>query len=49
LLVEQNTARALDFAEHCCVMTSGSLVFSGPSHEAKDNPRLFDVFVNSSN
>jgi branched-chain amino acid transport system ATP-binding protein len=48
LLVEQNTARALDFAEYCCVMTSGSLVFSGPSQEAKDNPRLFDVFVNAS-
>jgi branched-chain amino acid transport system ATP-binding protein len=48
LLVEQNTARALDFAEYCCVMTSGSLVFSGPSREARDNPRLFDVFINSS-
>jgi branched-chain amino acid transport system ATP-binding protein len=48
LLVEQNTARALDFAEHCCVMTSGSLAFSGPSREARDNPRLFDVFVNAS-
>jgi branched-chain amino acid transport system ATP-binding protein len=49
LLVEQNTARALAFAEYCCVMTSGSLVFSGPSAEARDNPRLFDVFVNASN
>jgi hypothetical protein len=29
-------------------MTSGSLVFSGPSREARDNPRLFDVFINSS-
>ena len=48
LLVEQNTARALDFAEHCCVMTSGSLVFSGSSAEAKDHPRLFNVFVNAS-
>ena len=31
LLVEQNTARALDFAETVCVMTSGSLAFSGSS------------------
>ncbi len=47
LLVEQNTARALAFTENVCVMTSGSLVFSGPSAEAKDNEQLFDVFVNA--
>ena len=47
LLVEQNTARALAFADNVCVMTSGSLVFSGPSAEAKDNEQLFDVFVNA--
>jgi branched-chain amino acid transport system ATP-binding protein len=48
LLVEQNTARALEFAEYCCVMTSGSLVFSGLPEDAKDNSRLFDVFVDAS-
>jgi branched-chain amino acid transport system ATP-binding protein len=47
LLVEQNTARALDFTDNVCVMTSGSLVFSGPSADAKNNEQLFDVFVNA--
>jgi branched-chain amino acid transport system ATP-binding protein len=47
LLVEQNTARALAFADSLCVMVSGSLVFYGPSSEAKDNEQLFDVFVNA--
>ena len=45
LLVEQNTSRALDFADHVCVMTSGSLAFSGTAAQAKANDRLFDVFV----
>jgi branched-chain amino acid transport system ATP-binding protein len=47
LLVEQNTSRALNFTDSVCVMTSGSLVFSGPSSDAQDNDQLFDVFVNS--
>jgi branched-chain amino acid transport system ATP-binding protein len=47
LLVEQNTARALDFAETVCVMTSGSLTFSGSAAEAKADERLFDTFVGS--
>ena len=45
LLVEQNTVRALDFADHVCVMTSGSLAFSGTAAQAKVDDRLFDVFV----
>jgi branched-chain amino acid transport system ATP-binding protein len=45
LLVEQNTARALDFADDVCVMTSGQLAFSGTAAQAKANDRLFDVFV----
>jgi branched-chain amino acid transport system ATP-binding protein len=47
LLVEQNTARALDFADRVCVMTSGSLAFSGSAAEAKSNDKLFDVFVSA--
>ncbi|MBX9830292.1 MAG: ABC transporter ATP-binding protein [Xanthobacteraceae bacterium] len=47
LLVEQNTARALDFADHVCVMTSGSLAFSGSAAQAKADDRLFDVFVSA--
>ena len=47
LLVEQNTARALKFAERVCVMTSGSVAFLGLSRDAADNDQLFDVFVNA--
>jgi len=47
LLVEQNTGLALDFTDNACVMTSGSLVFSGPSADARNNEQLFDVFVNA--
>ncbi|MBX9844687.1 MAG: ABC transporter ATP-binding protein [Xanthobacteraceae bacterium] len=48
LLVEQNTTRALDFADQVCVMTSGSLAFSGSAAQTKANDRLFDVFVGAS-
>jgi branched-chain amino acid transport system ATP-binding protein len=47
LLVEQNTSRALDFADDVCVMTSGSIAFSGTAAQAKANDRLFDVFVSA--
>jgi len=47
LLVEQNTARALDFADRVCVMTSGLLAFSGSAAQAKADDRLFDVFVSA--
>jgi branched-chain amino acid transport system ATP-binding protein len=47
LLVEQNTTRALNFAEHVCVLTSGSIVFSGSSQQAKQDQRLFETFVNA--
>jgi branched-chain amino acid transport system ATP-binding protein len=45
LLVEQNTQRALDFADQVCVITSGALVFSGTAEQARANDRLFDAFV----
>ncbi|MBR1221630.1 ABC transporter ATP-binding protein [Bradyrhizobium sp. U87765 SZCCT0131] len=47
LLVEQNTSRALGFTDHVCIMTSGSLAFTGASADAQGNDELFDVFVNS--
>jgi branched-chain amino acid transport system ATP-binding protein len=47
LLVEQNTSRALDFADRVCVITSGSLAFSGSAAQAKADDRLFDVFVSA--
>jgi branched-chain amino acid transport system ATP-binding protein len=45
LLVEQNTQRALDFADQVCVITSGALAFSGTAEQARANDRLFDAFV----
>ena len=45
LLVEQNTQRALDFADQVCVITSGALAFSGTAEQARANERLFDAFV----
>lgn len=47
LLVEQNTSRALDFADDACIMTSGSAVFYGTAAQAKANDSLFDVFVSA--
>jgi branched-chain amino acid transport system ATP-binding protein len=47
LLVEQNTTRALQFSERVCVMSSGTVAFSGPSADAINNAQLFDVFVNA--
>jgi branched-chain amino acid transport system ATP-binding protein len=47
LLVEQNTTRALDFADRVCVITSGALAFSGTAAQAKADDRLFDVFVSA--
>ena len=32
LLVEQNAARALEFAQQACVLVAGRLVFAGPAH-----------------
>ena len=40
LLVEQNTDRALQFAERVCVLESGANVWSGTADEAKDDETL---------
>jgi branched-chain amino acid transport system ATP-binding protein len=45
LLVEQNTQRALQFADRVCVITSGALAFSGTAEQARADDRLFDAFV----
>ena len=49
LLVEQNTARALDVADQVCVLTSGALVFQGTAAEAKAAGSLFATFLGVSN
>jgi branched-chain amino acid transport system ATP-binding protein len=45
LFVEQNTARALEVAEHVCVLESGKTVWKGSAADAKANPKLLDAFL----
>jgi branched-chain amino acid transport system ATP-binding protein len=47
VLVEQNTTRALEIAESVCILTSGSIVFSGPAAAARADPALFETFLSS--
>jgi branched-chain amino acid transport system ATP-binding protein len=48
VLVEQNTARALDVADQVCVLSSGSPVFQGTSADAKSAGSLFATFLGTS-
>jgi branched-chain amino acid transport system ATP-binding protein len=48
VLVEQNTARALEIAESVCILASGSVVFSGPASAARADIGLFETFLSSS-
>ncbi len=45
LLVEQNTARALDVADKVCVMSSGVQVYQGTAVEAKAAGSMFATFL----
>ena len=45
VLVEQNTARALDVADKVCVMSSGVLVYQGTAAEAKAAGSMFATFL----
>jgi branched-chain amino acid transport system ATP-binding protein len=45
VLVEQNTARALEVADQVCVLSSGAQVFKGTSAEAKLAGSLFTTFL----
>ena len=45
VLVEQNTARALEVADQVCVLSSGVQVFKGTSAEAKSAGSLFATFL----
>jgi branched-chain amino acid transport system ATP-binding protein len=49
LLVEQNTARALDVADRVCVLASGVQVFSGTTEEARAAGSLFTAFLSAGN
>jgi len=45
VLVEQNTARALDVADKVCVMASGIQVYQGTAAEAKAAGSMFATFL----
>jgi branched-chain amino acid transport system ATP-binding protein len=45
LLVEQNTARALDVADEVIVLSSGAIVFRGTAAQAKSQHSLFGAFL----
>ena len=45
LLVEQNTARALEIADHVCILASGKAVYRGTAQEAQENKSLFESYL----
>ncbi|MBV8840457.1 MAG: ABC transporter ATP-binding protein [Alphaproteobacteria bacterium] len=45
ILVEQNTARALDVADKVCVMSSGVQVYQGTATEARAAGSIFATFL----
>jgi branched-chain amino acid transport system ATP-binding protein len=45
LLVEQNTARALDIADQVCVLASGRCVFVGPAETARRDVDLLHSYT----
>ena len=48
VLVEQNTARALDVADQVCVLSSGAQVYAGTAAEAKEAGSMFAKFLGMS-
>jgi branched-chain amino acid transport system ATP-binding protein len=45
VLVEQNTARALDVADRVCILSSGVQVYQGTSAEARSAGSMFATFL----
>ena len=45
LLVEQNTRRALEVADHVCVLESGRAVWQGSAADARRDPDLIDDYL----
>jgi branched-chain amino acid transport system ATP-binding protein len=45
VLVDQNTTRAIEIADSVCVLSSGSMVFSGTATAAKADASLFESFL----
>ena len=45
LLIEQSTQRALEVADHVCVLESGKVVWKDTAEKAKDSAGLIDVLL----
>jgi branched-chain amino acid transport system ATP-binding protein len=45
LLIEQSTQRALEVADHVCVLESGKTVWKDTSEKARDNSDLIDALL----
>jgi branched-chain amino acid transport system ATP-binding protein len=45
LLVEQSTQRALEVADHVCVLESGKAVWNGTAETARDSAELIDALL----
>ncbi|MGD9237927.1 MAG: ABC transporter ATP-binding protein [Desulfobacterales bacterium] len=45
LLIEQSTQRALEVADHVCVLESGKTVWKDTSEKARDNADLIDALL----
>ncbi|MDH3689503.1 MAG: hypothetical protein OEU36_08500 [Gammaproteobacteria bacterium] len=45
VLVEQSTTRALDIADHVCVLESGRTVWQGSAEIARTDPAMFDAYL----
>ncbi len=45
LMVEQNTARALDIADHVCVLASGAAVYTGTAADTRENEEIFEKYL----
>ena len=45
LLVEQNTAKALEIVDRVCVLESGREVWQGTAAEARHDPEMIDLYL----
>jgi branched-chain amino acid transport system ATP-binding protein len=45
LLVEQDTNRALEIADHVCVLASGVMVYKGAAAEVRANEDIFEKYL----
>lgn len=45
LLVEQNAAKALEFADRCYLLETGRVVMSGTAEEMRKNPVVQEVYL----